>query len=258
MTARVLGLAQAEHPADAPQPADRRLRGRRTRSCRSACWRPLPRGPATAGAVPLSLVLLMALLFPVYYNLLSMFVTRRDELVLKRLRSGEATDAEIIASMALPGVALVFVVAGIAAVVAGALGYGLPTNPILLVARAAADLRHVRRPGPLDGGVDEERRGRSADQRFPVLMLATIGSTRAVFPPEAQRWLDLLPGAALEDLVRVAWFGLEPGALGTDTVTWWATWVEAAARAWLPARLDGHRRARRAPGDDLGAAWLTG
>ena len=85
-----------------------------------------PEKTGRAGAAPLSLVLLMALLFPVYYNLLSMFVTRRDELVLKRLRSGEAGDAEIIVSMALPGVALVFVVAGIAAVVAGSSASACP------------------------------------------------------------------------------------------------------------------------------------
>ena len=45
----------------------------------------------------------MALLFPGYYNLLSMFVTRRDELVLKRLRTGEVRDLELVTSMALPG-----------------------------------------------------------------------------------------------------------------------------------------------------------
>ena len=42
-------------------------------------------------------------LFPVYYNVLSQFVSRRDELVLKRMRTGEARDAELLASIALPG-----------------------------------------------------------------------------------------------------------------------------------------------------------
>jgi ABC-2 type transport system permease protein len=185
-----------------------------------------PAKTGQAGAVPLSLVLLMALLFPVYYNLLSMFVTRRDELVLKRLRSGEATDAEIIVSMALPGVALVFVVAAIAAVVAGALGFGLPTNPILLVLGLLLTCVTFAALALWTAAWTKNAEAAQLTS-LPVLMLATIGITRAAFPEEAQQWLDLLPGAALEDLVRVTWFGLEPGALGTDAVTWSATWGEA-------------------------------
>ena len=186
----------------------------------------VPEKTGEAGAVPLSLVLLMALLFPVYYNLLSMFVTRRDELVLKRLRSGETTDAEIIGSMALPGVALVFVVAGIATVLAGVLGFDLPTNPILL---GLGLLLTCVTFAALALWTAAWTKNAEAAQltSLPVLLLATIGSTRAVFPEGAQRWLDLLPGAALEDLVRVAWFGLEPGVLGADAVAWSATWSEA-------------------------------
>ncbi len=185
-----------------------------------------PERTGAAGAIPLSLVMLMALLFPVYYNLLSLFVTRRDELVLKRLRSGEATDAEIIVSMALPGAALVFVVAIVAAVVAGLVGFGLPTNPFLLVLGLLLSCVAF---AALALWTAAWTRNAEAAQltSFPVLMLATFGITRAAFPVEAQRWLDLLPGAALEDLVRVAWLGIEPGALGTDALTWWATWGEA-------------------------------
>ncbi len=185
-----------------------------------------PESTGKAGAVPLSLCLLMALLFPVYYNLLSMFVTRRDELVLKRLRSGEATDAEIIVSMALPGVAIVFVVAVIVAVVAAVLGFGLPINPILLVVGLLLSCATF---AALALWTAAWTRNAEAAQltSAPVLLLATMGSTRAAFPEGAQPWLDLLPGAALEDVVRVAWFGLEPGILGTEAVTWSATWAEA-------------------------------
>lgn len=186
----------------------------------------VPERSGTAGAIPVSLVLLLALLFPVYYNLLSMFVTRRDELVLKRLRSGEASDGEIVVSMALPGVALVLVVAGLTAVVTGVLGFGLPVNPILLVLGLL--LTCVTFAALALWTAVWTRNAEAAQlTSLPVLLLATIGSTRAAFPAEAQRWLDLLPGAALEDLVRVAWFGLEPGVHGTDALTWSATWSQA-------------------------------
>ena len=46
---------------------------------------------------------LVIALFPVYYNVLSQFVSRRDELVLKRMRTGETRDAELLVSIALPG-----------------------------------------------------------------------------------------------------------------------------------------------------------
>lgn len=185
-----------------------------------------PDRTGVAGAVFVTLVLLMALLFPVYYNLLSVFVTRRDELVLKRLRSGEATDAEIIVSMALPGATLVFVVAGIAVVVAGVLGFPLPTNPILLVIGLLLTCVTFAALALWTAAWTKNAEAAQLTSA-PVLMLATFGVTRAAFPEGAQQWLDLLPGAALEDLVRVAWFGVEPGALGTDAVTWAATWSEA-------------------------------
>ena len=210
-----------------------------------------------AGAIPVTLVLLMALLFPVYYNLLSMFVSRRDELVLKRLRSGEATDNEIVVSMALPGVAIVFVVALISVVVAAALGFGLPTNPILLVLGLLLSCTAF---AALALWTAAWTRNAEAAQltSAPVLLLATVGTTRAAFPEGAQQWLDLLPGAALEDLVRVAWFGLEPGVNGTEALAWSATWGEAmpALGYLLGWTIIGVLLA--APGDDLGAAWLTG
>ncbi|SDM57262.1 ABC transporter permease [Streptomyces wuyuanensis] len=77
----------------------------------------------------------MVLILVVYLNLTSAFVARREELVLKRLRTGEVSDMEIIAGTALPAAALAIaqsalvVVAGV--VVLGADG---PRRPELLVA----------------------------------------------------------------------------------------------------------------------------
>ena len=85
----------------------------------------------------------MAALFPVYYNVLSQFVTRRDELVLKRLRTGETSDAELLASIALPGAALALGRRCCWSVpVAVALGEPLPLNPVV-VARHRAGRRCV-------------------------------------------------------------------------------------------------------------------
>ena len=67
--------------------------------------------PAT-GSVPLpgaSIVVTVtafALLFPLYYNLVTTLVARREELVLKRLRSGECSDSEILIGAGAPAMTI--------------------------------------------------------------------------------------------------------------------------------------------------------
>ena len=75
-------------------------------------------------------------LFPVYYNVLSQFVSRRDELVLKRMRTGETRDAELLVSIALPGAMSALVLTAVAIPIAAALDQPLPVNPVLYAALA--------------------------------------------------------------------------------------------------------------------------
>ena len=72
---------------------------------------------------------MMAALFPVYANLLSQFVTRRDELVLKRLRTGESTDADIIVSLTLPGLVVALTTSARAVPMPAVLGRDSPRHP---------------------------------------------------------------------------------------------------------------------------------
>ena len=62
----------------------------------------------------------------------------------------------------------------------------------------------------------------------PVILLATVGLFGAVFPSSVQRWVDLLPGAAVRDLVQVAWFGRTSGLGSTTSIDFAATWAEVA------------------------------
>ena len=59
-----------------------------------------------------------AILFVVYYTLVTAVVARRESLLLKRLRSGEADDATILAGISLPFVVVTFVQFLIAVVLA--------------------------------------------------------------------------------------------------------------------------------------------
>ena len=76
-----------------------------------------------------------ALLLPVYYNLVTAMVARREELVLKRLRTGEATGAEILAGTAAPAVTIAWAQVAVAAIAAAAVfGLDAPANVALILA----------------------------------------------------------------------------------------------------------------------------
>lgn len=183
------------------------------------------RGDRGAGAASIVLTVTVAVLFPVYYNLLSQFVTRRDELVLKRLRTGEIRDAELLAAMALPGVAVALAVAVIAIPFALALGQPVPLNPVLyLVTVLAASVLFVA----FAFWTAAWTRNAEAAQMtsLPVIVLAVVGQMIAVFPESGQRWVEWTPGAAMTDLARSSWFGL--GRSGAErTLDFADTWSAA-------------------------------
>lgn len=186
------------------------------------------RGDIDAATGTLVTALLMALLFPVYYNLLSMFVTRRDELVLKRLRTGEVRDSELVLSMALPGMAITLVVLVLTVLVGLITGLPLPVNPVLLVFGVL--LAAVAFAALALWTASWTRTAEAAQMTsMPFIIVATFGLFRQVFPDSAQAWLSLLPGSALSDLVRVSWFGRPPELGSAERFDFWATWLQAAA-----------------------------
>jgi ABC-2 type transport system permease protein len=164
------------------------------------------RGDVTSGAAVISSALMLAFLFPVYYNLLSVIVTRRDELVLKRLRTGETRDGELLGSMALPGLLIALVVSIATVGIGAAFGLPLPVNPVLYLVMVLA------------GGVlfaafaiwtAAWTRNAEAAQltSMPVIVLALLGTLRGAFPEGLRPVIDLTPGAALDALLRISWFG---------------------------------------------------
>jgi ABC-2 type transport system permease protein len=88
-----------------------------------------------AGAGLLIALTAFALLYPVYYNLVVTLAGRREQLVLKRLRAGEATDGEILAGTAAPAIAVAWAQIAVAAVAAAA-ALGLAPRPAALLALA--------------------------------------------------------------------------------------------------------------------------
>jgi ABC-2 type transport system permease protein len=74
------------------------------------------------------------LLPAVFMNLTSVFTARREELTLKRLRSGPLSDVEVLGGSVLGAVLLYLAQAAvIVVIIAAALGGGLPADPVLMV-----------------------------------------------------------------------------------------------------------------------------
>jgi ABC-2 type transport system permease protein len=86
------------------------------------------------GAIVVTGVTVMAIGMVVYYNLVTAYVGRREEYVLKRLRTGELNDAEILAGTAVPSVALAWLQVAVALAVGAVAGVlAVPANPLLVV-----------------------------------------------------------------------------------------------------------------------------
>lgn len=87
-------------------------------------------------------VLGTALLFVVYYTLVTALVARRESLLLKRLRTGEADDGTVLAGLATPFVVVAFGQAVLATIAAVAF-LDVPLHARLLVFVAGAALACV-------------------------------------------------------------------------------------------------------------------
>lgn len=86
------------------------------------------------GALIVTMMVSSTLLVVVYYNLVTAWVARREELVLKRLRTGEVNDAEILLGTAVPSVAIAWGQMLIVVVAAFAMfDLDLPVNAFIVV-----------------------------------------------------------------------------------------------------------------------------
>ena len=182
--------------------------------------------------------LLTALLFSAFYSVLSATVTRRDELVLKRFRTGEATDAEIVGAMLLPGIGIVLGVAVLVAAVSPLVDLPFPENPalVLLATLVAAFCFAVLGLWTAAWTATAESAQLTC---LPVFALGFAGPFAAVMPDPLAQVLELTPGAAVFEIVESTWAGVE-GALILQPlvvlVVWGLAAVELARRTmrWEP------------------------
>ena len=152
-----------------------------------------------------------ALLIAVYYNLVTAMVARREELVLKRLRTGEATDGEILAGTAAPAIAIAWAQIAVAAVAAVAvLGLNPPANaalvPVALILGTAVFVLLAAVTAAVTRTVQLAQ-----VTTMPALWLPLVFSG-LLFPlamlPEPLRWVaEALPLTPVAELMRLALTG---------------------------------------------------
>ncbi|MEU3184758.1 ABC transporter permease [Streptomyces sp. NPDC006923] len=190
----------------------------------------------------IGIVLIMA----VYANLSAAYTARREELVLKRLRTVEASDREILAGTALPAAALalaqcaVLVAAGTAF-----LGLSAPRWPVLLVGGLLAGVVLLT---ALAAATSAFTRTVESAQltTMPLFLLSVAGSGLFVpleaLPERIASLCELLPATGAMTLIRAGWLGgvdaYDLLGAGLNTLVWTVLAVFAVGRwfRWEPRR----------------------
>ena len=232
---RVLTLASAEA----------RLIWRNRLVCATALLLPLGLGALIASdgeagswgdVVAMQFVLL--LLFCVYATATTSLAARRRQLVLKRLRSGEFSDAEILGGLLAPLFALAAVQAAILLACAVAFGAPLPARPlVLLPALVFGSL--------MSAGMALATAAFTASAELaqvtvtPFFFAAIAGAAWVLASDSVTVLMQATPGGALADLVRQGWeAGGNPLPAIAALLAWAAVGAAISTRwfRWEPRR----------------------
>lgn len=190
----------------------------------------------SAGTTILLFSTVMFAVMTVYVSLTTTLVTRRQELYLKRLRSGEASDVAILAGMMMPILGIGLGQWVIILVASFAIGVELPVNMwfalIAVVGIYAANVAAAFATAAVTPNPS------AAQISVMPFLLVVIGTMMAAGVWESQYW-DLTPGGAVVTLSRLA-NGVEtPGlwwtaAAGLVLWTYAGYWISKKTFRWEP------------------------
>ncbi|MFF9555327.1 ABC transporter permease [Streptomyces albus] len=188
----------------------------------------------------------MVLMFAVYSTLVGVYVARREELVLKRLRTGEADDLEILGAAALPALAI-GLAQSVVLLTGGALllEVGAPGRPDLLLAGVVLGMAMMTLLAAASAALTRTTELAQLTT-LPLMLVTFIGSgvfvPLEVFPDRLADFCRLLPMTPIMDLLRSAWTEQLSG-LGTlrslaIAVGWTllAAWTVRKRFRWEPRR----------------------
>ncbi|MFJ2174598.1 ABC transporter permease [Streptomyces sp. NPDC101062] len=153
----------------------------------------------------------MVLIMAVYANLSAAYTARREDLVLKRLRTVETSDREILIGTALPAVVLAF--AQSCLMIAGGvafLGVRAPQNALLLIGGLLGGLVLL---SALAAATSAFTRTVESAQitTMPLFLVSVAGSglfvPLEVLPDRVASICELLPVTGVMTLIRAGWLG---------------------------------------------------
>lgn len=163
---------------------------------------------ATVTALTLEMFALMALLFVQYYSVLSMVTTRRGEGVLKRLRTGEASDRQILTAPAVPGAILTLVTGLAVAAIVYAMGAPAPVNPGAMLIALLGGIVVFSLLALATSAVTKNAEAAQITS-LPVMVVAMLGLgvIRDVLPERLAELAEWTPFAAVSDLMSLGAVG---------------------------------------------------
>jgi ABC-2 type transport system permease protein len=192
----------------------------------------------TVGTVMLPAAVGFSLLFAVYGALVGIFVARREELVLKRLRTGELRDAEILTGAALPACTIGLVQSLLlAAACTVLLDLTAPSAPHLAIAGLLLGLVLSAALAALTASFT--RTSESAQVTpMPLMLVSILGSGMGLplemLPDRVAAVCEMLPLTPVITLIRGAWTG--------DLSAYEALGAVATALAWTVVAVFAVRR----------------
>ncbi|WP_107081672.1 ABC transporter permease [Streptomyces sp. SBT349] len=182
----------------------------------------------------------IVLVLVIYTGLIPMYVARREERTLKRLRTGELTDAEILTGAAVPAVVLALVQCAVL-VGSGVLAFdiGAPRSvPVLLLGMALGCAMLVAFAAATAGFTKTVESAQIT--AMPLLTISLTGSGLfvpiEVLPDALANVFRLLPLTSVVELMKDGWLGGLGGAerlraLGLAVV--WTALAVFAVRRWF-------------------------
>lgn len=197
----------------------------------------LPTHGLQAGPVLITTGVGILLIFSLYSSVTGLYVARREELVLKRLRTGEVSDVVILTGGASMYLAITLVQVVVVAVVLSAmfgvwprqplsLLSGLLTGVALMIAMAAATAALCR--------TVEAVTVATLPAIFILPMISGIYIPRDVLPDALGDVLQYAPMSSTIDLVHAGWAGDMTMSAGLGRVLLALAW--AALFAWIALR----------------------
>lgn len=179
-------------------------------------------------SVVISAQLLMVLGLTVYFAATAALAARREDRYLKRLRSGEASDAVILAGLLTPVVVLALLQSALMLAISLFMGAPMPVNPLPIA------LGLVLGTGLcLAAGIATSGRTSSSEQAqittLPLFFVLIGGAVLSAASPLAL----LLPGGGLASLVRIAMTGSGPLLPAIGSLLAWTLLLALLAKTWF-------------------------